>query len=339
MGRRKLSDYEKGVIDGLKAEGVPSASIAIQVGCSVRAVNKYLARVRSRDGDTRTRFSPGRPRKTTPREDRMLVRMVTGNRTVSTKEIREELAFQQPISTRSIRRRIVEAGFKGGWANKKPLISHKNRKKRVEFAKAHLHWTPADWAKVIWSDESPYTVRGSTRHRVWRRPNERYTPNCVVTTLKHVPKINVWGCFCAHGVGSLHRINGIMDQKVYKQILVRQLRPSIKKLFPAKNSEWIFQQDNDPKHTAHSVRKYLESKGYTILQWPAQSPDLNPIENLWAIIEYRLRYRICSSPEALFELLKTEWEKLEPELLQNLVNSMPRRLQAVIDAKGFATKY
>ena len=126
---------------------------------------------------------------------------------------------------------------------------------------------------------------------------------------------------------------------VYKHILINQLAGSVKKLFPAKNAELMFQHDNDPKHTAKSVKQYLRNKKYSVMDWPAQSPDLNPIENLWFVIENRLKHRVCSNEEELFEALQAQWQALEPELLAKLVGSMPKRCAAVIESKGYPTKY
>ena len=156
-------------------------------------------------------------------------------------------------------------------------------------------------------------MSGSTKFWVWRLPSERYNPATTRATIKHSAKIMVWGCFAANGVGCLHRISGIMDQKVYKNILVHQMKPSAAKLFPQK--KFVFQQDNDPKHTARSIKKYFKNQDaagkFETLPWPSQSPDLNPIENLWAIIENRLKTRKCSTQDQLFQALVDEWNKLE----------------------------
>ena len=104
----------------------------------------------------------------------------------------------------------------------------------------------------------------------------------------------------------------------------------------------IFQQDNDPKHTAKTVKDYIQRARYLVLEnWPAQSPDLNPIENLWKELKTRI-YRIRPRPtnkNELFDLIKREWEALPVDLLKTLVHSMPRRIAAVIKNKGGHTKY
>jgi transposase len=147
----------------------------------------------------------------------------------------------------------------------------------------------------------------------------------------------VWGCFTYAGVGILHRINGIMKKEQYKYILQYKMIPSAQRLFAGNN--WIFQQDNDPKHTARINKAYLLNKQVQTLDWPAQSPDLNPIENLWSQLDRDLKDRVCNTPDQLLEVLKGGWEALTLEYIQNLVDSMPRRCEAVIKANGRGTKY
>ena len=158
-----------------------------------------------------------------------------------------------------------------------------------------------------------------------------------MATVKHDEKLMVWGCFCSHGVGHLYRVEGTLRKEQYVAIVEDHFYPSAMELFP--NTECIFQEDNDPKHTAHIVREWWADQGLHRMDWPSQSPDLNPIENLWSILDSKLKSRKPNNKTELFQVLSDGWKALDPFLLNSLVESMPRRCQAVINAKGYATKY
>ena len=161
-------------------------------------------------------------------------------------------------------------------------------------------------------------------------------------TLKHGGgSVMVWGCMTFFGLGELQRINGIMDQYMYRSILEDKLLKTVENM-PFEVNEVIFQQDRDPKHTAKSVKKWLETQQFTLLEWPAQSPDLNPIENLWSYLKSHI-YNSYDSPasslDILWERIDEQWQKIQPDYFETLANSMPRRIKEVMNAKGLWTKY
>jgi transposase len=265
--------------------------------------------------------------------------MVLANRFACATDILKAIPHEG-VSKYTIYRRIREGtDFDNYWAAKKPFINERNRQRRVAWCELMRPTPPHEWMNVLWSDESPFVLRYCRKKRVWRTHNERYSPQCTVGTVKHDEKIMVWGCFCGYGVGRLYLVEGILEQNQYIRILEEQMLPSGREHFG--DRYWIFQHDNDPpKHTARRVKAFMLERGIHLLPyWPAQSPDLNPIENLWSILDHNVRDRRPQSKAELFRVLQDGWNALDRDLLRRLVDSMPRRIQAVLDNNGWPTKY
>jgi len=131
---------------------------------------------------------------------------------------------------RTVRNRLRECGLFGRVARKKPFISRQNRMRRLGFARRHLYWTPKDWARVRWSDESMCSRFGADGIMyVKRRPSEEFDRRCLVPTVKGPGgNVMIWGCFSSRGMGPVHRINRIMDRFGYVDIFldVLELMPT-----------------------------------------------------------------------------------------------------------------
>ena len=145
-----------------------------------------------------------------------------------------------------------------------------------------------------------------------------------------------WGCFGWHGVGPLIVVEGNMDSDEYVNILANHFIPWVDN-YP--NS--IFQQDGASCHTSTYTVWWMRTHNIPILDWVAQSPDLNPIENLWNHLDSQVRKRkpVPRSKQELIEVIQDEWRKITIETCQRLILSMPNRVKAVIKAKGGHTKY
>ena len=316
--------------------GMSASSISKSLGMGKSTVCYWLKKAKTK-GTVGRKPGSGGKRKTTTSDDQYIATLAKRDRSITAHEIREHSDLMK-VSERTIQRRIREStGFKSYWAIKKPLISEENRLKRLAFVQEHRDKEPEEWHNVLWSDESPFALRYDGPQRVWRLGNERYASWAVKTTVKHPLKINVWGCFCATGLGRIYWIKDILDGPGYHKILQNQMFPSARHLFG--NDSWVFQQDNDPKHTAKKNKRYLANKRVNVLKWPAQSPDLNPIENLWSILDQKMKKRTPNNADELFACIEEAWCNLDQDLLQRLAESMPNRCQAVLDAKGYATKY
>ena len=145
----------------------------------------------------------------------------------------------------------------------------------------------------------------------------------------------IWGSFAGSRVGNLHRVTGTLNQKGYHSILQHYAIPSGLRLF---GLGFILQQDNDPKHTSRRCQNYLRRKEQDgrlqIMEWPAQSPDLNPIELVWDELDRKVKAKQPTSATHLWELLQQCWEELSKQYLISIVERMPRVCSAVISAKG-----
>jgi len=149
-----------------------------------------------------------------------------------------------------------------------------------------------------------------------------------------------WGCFSWRGVGPLVRVDGMMDSNIYINTLAKYFIPWVQPLVE-QDADLIFQQDNASIHTSVYSKWWMNTHGFHILDWPAHSPDFNPIENLWDIVDTHVRKR-KNKPTNMDELAAAvveEWNNLPIETIHNLIESMMRRVQAGIDAKGWHTKY
>lgn len=174
-----------------------------------------------------------------------------------------------------------------------------------------------------------------------RRVGEEYNPECVLPTIKGGGgSVMIWGCMAAKGVGTAFVCTGRMNSATYVNMLEQVLEPSITKIFAEEERKnVIFQQDNAPCHTARASTAWFLENGIRVLDWPPQSPDLNPIEHLWSILKKRVHNRKSASKRELENVIMQEWNSLPSATCQKLVHSMPRRIAAVLRAKGGPTKY
>uniref|UniRef100_A0AAZ3P159 Tc1-like transposase DDE domain-containing protein n=1 Tax=Oncorhynchus tshawytscha TaxID=74940 RepID=A0AAZ3P159_ONCTS len=147
----------------------------------------------------------------------------------------------------------------------------------------------------------------------------------------------VWGCFTAGGTGALHKIDGIMKQENDVDILKQHLKTSVRKLKLGR--KWVFQMDNDPKHTSKVAAKWLKDNKVKVLEWPSQSPDLHPIEDLWADLKKCVRARRPTNLTQSWWNCQEEWAKIHPTYCGKLVEGFWKRLTQVKQFKGNATKY
>lgn len=302
------------------------------IGAIVRKFKEYNMTI--------NRPRPGAPKKISPRGVTMLLRTVRNHPAITRQELVNDLkAAGTTVCKETIGNTLRNNGLTSCSARKVPLLKKAHVEARLKYANDHLKDEPSYWEKVLWSDETKIELFGlnSTRH-VWRKKNAAYDPKNTVPTVKHGGgSIMFWGCFSAKGTGLLHRITGKMDGAMYRTILRDNLLPSARKLKMGRG--WVFQHDNDPKHTAKATKDWLKKNHMKVMEWPSQSPDLNPIENLWRELKVRVAKRQPTNLPDLERICKEEWAKIPPGVCAKLVVNYNKRLTAVLANKGFATKY
>lgn len=227
---------------------------------------------------------------------------------------------------------------------KKSSIRPYNKPRRVQWARNHQHWTFEDWLRIIWTDESSFSTAGfNCRPMVICYPGEEYHPDCIDETFEQERESRMaWGGFCGRFKTKLYFVPSKtkIDGKSYRDgILIPYLFPFWEEM--CEEYGWVkVVEDGAPGHKG-VARQYRNDNGMDCFQWPAQSPDLNLIEALWGDMEVELGHiwGRCATPEELEGACHQAWDMITPERLENLIRSLPARLQAVIDVNGNATPY
>jgi hypothetical protein len=207
----------------------------------------------------------------------------------------------------------------------------------------------------MWSDECS-VERGAGKQQEWcfRTPAQKWEPEMIQTYKcgKDI-RVMVWGCFWDTGRTSLYLMDRDFEAKKhgysansYIKVLDAMVAPAIKEL---NDQGYIFMQDNASIHTAHKVRDWFRNAALICLDWPPYSPDLNPIEHAWAKLKELIDKEFPEISrglgkgeydiEQLGSALQACWDMIPKEFFDELYQSMPRRVRACYEAKGWHTKY
>lgn len=337
MPRNYLNDEQKRRIIARLEEGRSLRQTAAEFNVSHTCVAKIRNRWHQNHNFNRL-GGTGQWRVSTNEEDEALVEHIRQNPFSTAVEAREATNF--PGHVRTARKRIKEAGLKNSAAARKPFLTDILKQRRVEFCNEYINRDANFWNSVVFSDEKVFQSSHSGRVRVYRPRNCRFEER-YVQQMRNSGRfsVNVWAWISAEGQGMCFRIDERLTGPVYRNILENVMLPSVRERFPGDN--FIFQQDNAPVHTARIVRDWIEENDINTLPWPARSPDLNPIENVWGYLVKKLQKRDIrpQNRDELWQTINQAWNELENYNMLNLVQSMNQRLQMVIDKNGSATKY
>jgi transposase len=334
----------------LRVEEVSQTIILLREGYSQREVAQILKSVVQRaaarhrtTGSLKRKRGQGANRKTTAREDHYIELQALRKRFVTSRELKNDLrlATGKEISTKTVRRRLKEVNLIARKPATGPILTALHKINRLCFCLNHREWNERQWDSVLFTDEFRFHIFNNDRHvLVLRRPGERYA-QC---NIRGVDKFGggplmVWGGISFNGRTQLVIVrNGLMTAARYRDdIIVPHVLPYAENFGP----NFIFMHDNARPHIAHTVTTALRDANIDCLEWPAKSPDLNPIEHLWDHLNRRVRSAHAPpiNLEKLSNLLIQEWHQIPQQSIQNLISSMPRRMQECITARGGNTSY
>ncbi len=233
------------------------------------------------------------------------MRIVKQNRFKNLTELHKEWTEAEVKASRATtHRRVKEFGYSC-------------RQRRLTWAKEKKNWTVAQWSKVLFSDESKFCISfGKQGPRVMRKSGEAHSPSCLKSSVKFPQSVIIWGAMSSAGVGPLCFLKTNITAPVYQEIWEQFMLPSADQLF--KDADFIFQQDLAPAHTAKSTKSWLNDHDVGVLDWPANSLDLKPIENLWDIFKRKMRNKRPKNADELKATVKETWASIQPQQCHKL---------------------
>ena len=262
------------------------------------------------------------------RDRQRLVRLALLHPRWSSSDLANEIAKRgsPSVSPATVYRYLIRAKIYKLRPTKVPPLTAAHKKKRVEWCRQNLN---RNWSNVVFTDESYVRLFASTL-KLWSKSRPK------AKTYAHPPQVLIWAGISAQGTTPVKIDCGSVDQFRYQDILQECLIETMSTLYP---DGFLLMHDNAKPHIAKTTMSWLEHNGIEVLDWPPMSPDLNPIENLWAIIKKRIEKLDPSTKSDLKEVIEEIWNGIDHELIKSLIKSMKKRLQECIAKEGEKIDY
>jgi transposase len=248
-----------------------------------------------------------------------------------------EIAALEEISAckRTLQKAFEKERYFRRVATEKPLLTEKHMRDRLEWAYCHKDWNSWQWSRVIWTDECSIKCGYHGQVYVTRQPEEKYLPACCIPKFRGYSACMVWGCITSSFKGPLIIFNeGSINGDIYREHVVPLIH-QFKKDVPIP----ILMEDGASIHRARATQELHQEHQILQMAWPANSPDLNPIENVWRLLKYRVGRYFPKTKEEVRYYVQQEWEKLTVQDFTHYVSNMRERCLAVIEAGGGHTKW
>ncbi|GFV55428.1 transposable element Tc1 transposase [Trichonephila clavipes] len=280
----------------------------------------------------------GRPRGTTPADDRYIVLHARRNRRQTAGEIARHTtqATGRPISRFTVARRLHGGGLFARCPVRCVLLTNAHRRRRFLWCRGHRNWRDNEWGQVLFTDEVRFSL-SSDSHRIliWREQRSRnHTSNITEKDRNGGCGVLVWGGIMLGSRTDLHIFDAgsVNGTRYCNEILL----PYVRLFRGAMGLQFLFMDDNAPYHRTVAAEKLLESEDIERMVWPARSPDLNPIEHVWDFLGRRLAARTLP-PVTIREFrlaLQDEWAAMPQQLIDTLILSMGRCCETCLAVNG-----
>ncbi|KFM57474.1 Transposable element Tcb1 transposase, partial [Stegodyphus mimosarum] len=313
--------------------------VSDELGIAQNVISRLWQRFQD-DGNVRRRYSTGRPRVTTPNEDQYLAVTAKGNWRSIASDLSRQLssATGTTISRQTVYRRLGKIGLYARRPVRCVPLTATHCRLRLAWSREHALWTPQQWACVMFSDESRFSLQSDSRRTfIWRAPGTRYQQENIIERYGGAGVL-VWGGIILGSRTDLHVQIGTMTSQIYRDVILEQ---HVRLFRGAMGAQFVFMDDNARPHRANIVSECLQSEDITRMDWPAFSPDLNPVEHVWDMLGRRVAAR-QPPPTCLPELRRAllfEWCNIPQDQIDNLILSMPRRCTDCIASSGRHTMY
>jgi transposase len=345
IGDQNATPEERDLMLRMRKEGIHASIIAKTFNRSVGTIYRTLSLYHTR-GHNYDLPRSGRPKKITERTSRHFKSIINENRHQTLADLTNTINVisNASVSTKTVRRMIGSLGMGSRIARPKPFLKMSHVERRLAWAEAAKSWGAEEWTKVIWTDESSIELGKNSRVcRVWRVPGEAYDEGCLVPTFKSGrTSVMVWGCVAYNRKGPLIFLpkDRRTGHDYVELILAGPLWDFYKEIYDERGVAKVM-EDGAPTHTSKAAKTFREMNSLETIPHPAQSPDLNPIEHVWKQLKMAVnkRSQIPRDADSLRNALLEEWDKLDLETINRMIESMPDRVDAVLKAKGRSTRY
>jgi len=321
--------------------GLSYRAIADILQISIGVISKLVKQYRQHNNLRDNLKNCGRKQILNVREVRRVLLFVRRNPCITCYELKNiiESEFGKQLSVKTVRNILKRNGFVSKFKKVKPLLTKRHKRLRLNFARQYVNKDMSFWRTVMFTDETRITLQNdSKRQRVWRKANEKKQFHAY--SVKHPAGVMLWGAFTASGPGRIRFLNTgeRCNSEWYLKVLNTQVRLTALTAFG--NSNWTLQDDGAPCHRSRIVKNFIVRNNWETLDWPPQSPDLNPIENAWSILKFHVKKHNNGNVIQLKRnILRTWHHKLTNEYFENLALSMQKRLQLCIKLHGGSTDY